>query len=156
MLRAMKRVVFLVPVFALAAGGVGWTQAQAPEGSQVKIPVEQLARDAKLIVRGFVGLSTVSGQYRFVTIRVREVIKGKLPRNVRLIKIRTSAVLVSSNPIYKQGEDVILFLRRVRGTTVRLYETIGGIQGKYDIRNGYVPLEQMTVEEFIRRIRQAL
>lgn len=150
---------FLVPVMPLMAiviliSGVG--MAQQPEGVQVKIPIEQLARDAELIVRGTVGASMVSGQYRLVTIKVRGVIKGRLPRNVKLIKIRTSAAFISSNPIYNVGEDVILFLRRVRGTSVLLYETIGGIQGKYDIRNGYVPLEQMTVEEFIRRIRQAL
>lgn len=156
----MAKVGWVMGVLIVASllGGRG-AVGQEAGGIQVEIPLEKLARDAEVIVRGTVGRIAVreigAQQFRFVPIAVKQVVKGSLRAGSELT-LRTPSLMVSDQPTYATGEDVILFVRRVPGERQILYVTIGGIQGKYAVQNGFVPLAQLPVDEFIRRIQRAL
>lgn len=154
------RLMGMLTIMALVGGG--YAVAQQTGDIQVYMPLEELARKAQVIARGTV--LTVKGTppgaapqpFQFVTVAVKQVIKGTGFRAGAEVTLRTDGTHISTFVPFQAREDVVLFLQRVSGEKAVIYELTGGIQGKYTVTNGRVGYEQITVEEFIRRIRRAL
>ncbi|MBI4588259.1 MAG: hypothetical protein HY725_05435 [Candidatus Rokubacteria bacterium] len=127
----------------------------------VKLSLQQLTAEADTIVRG-----TVTGQasawnaqrsaiYTDVTVAVEEVIKGS-PGATVTFRIAGGAVgdigmRTSNDPVFRDGEQVIVFLATT-GTTANV---VGLHQGKYTVKNGTVTRDGRTlaVTDFIKAIR---
>ena len=154
------RVLGLLILVSLLGGGSAVGQQSG--GISVYMPLEELARKADVIVRGTVRTvqptpsNTTIVTFLFVKVDVKQVIKGPRVRAGSTLTLRTDGPHISTYIPFQAGEDVVLFLRRVPGEKTEIYETIGGIQGKVSVTNGRVGYEQISVEEFIRRIRRAL
>lgn len=133
------------------------------EAAMIKLHLEQLATEADTIVLGTVThqVSAWNAQhtaiYTDVTVEVEEVIKGTPGAEVTFrvaggvvgdIGMRTS-----NDPVFQDGERVILFLN-TREVPARI---VGLHQGKYTVVDGTVTRDGQTVAvgDFLEAVRAA-
>ena len=111
----------------------------------VEVPIEDMARDAHAIVVGRVLSSEVrvvvdpvrgAQPHTLTELRVEEWITG--PGGARVVidelggEIQGQGLAISGTPVYRTGEEVIVFLERADG---RL-RTYAMAQGRFEIRRG--------------------
>lgn len=130
----------------------------------VKIPLEQLAKDAELIVMARV--ESVDSQkqedilFSLAEFKVEKVLKGKAPSGERVTvefeggRLRGEAFLVEDSPNYRPGEEVVAFLKKIPNGN--RYTTVGMLQGKYLIKKGIVLEENLPLEAFLKKIENIL
>lgn len=111
----------------------------------VEVAIEDMARDAEAIVVGRVLSSEVrvvvdpirgAEPHTFTEIRVREWISG--PGGATVVidelggEIQGRGLAISGTPVYRPGEEVIVFLERADGR----FRTYAMAQGRFEIRRG--------------------
>ena len=131
----------------------------------VELSLEQLTRDADLIVVGKVESVTsqmINGKiFSFATIAVESRIKGELePEQSEIVvsfpggKVGDIGMQVEDSPNYKKDEEVVVFLKKMQGESHFL--TAGSSQGKFIIDQGIVLRENIPLEQFRDRIETIL
>ncbi len=131
-----------------------------------RISLEALVRGADLIVIGHVQsirlqtrkLDEVPGQKQeieFATSGVAEltvdtVLKGRLVSRSVLIGFP----VIEDSPEYKVGQEVIALLTKSEGKAT--YSTIGMLQGKYLIEKDIVKREGVSLDVFLRELRDLI
>lgn len=119
--------------------------ASAAATVMVEVPIEDMARDADAIVVGRVLSSEVrvvvdpvrgAQPHTFTEIRVQEWIVG--PGGARVVieelggDIQGQGLAISGTPVYRPGDEVIVFLERADGR----FRTYAMAQGRFEIRRG--------------------
>lgn len=149
-------VVTLIILTSLCAGSTN--------AMMVKIPLEQLVREAELIVVGQV--ESVKGQKRegiiFSTakLRAKRVLKGQVPPQGWISvefeggRMGDETFTTEDSPDYKTGEEAIAFLKKLPGSDK--YTTVGLLQGKYLIEKGKVLPEYIPLDTFLQQIEALL
>ena len=84
------------------------------------------------------------------TVSQFEVIKGSAPDSI----IVTAVAGMEDHPDFKVGEQVVLFL--VSNEDGETYRTVALAQGKFDVTDGQITREGLSVEEFLSKIRELL
>ena len=130
----------------------------------VELSLEQLARDADLIVVGKVESVTsqmISGKiWSSATIAVESRIKGDEAGQGKVVvsfpggKVGDIGMQVEDSPNYKKDEEVVVFLKKMQGESHFL--TAGSSQGKFIIDQGIVLRENIPLEQFRDRIETIL
>ncbi len=155
-----KRIVF---VFSLAfLSMLSFSKAQAV---MVEVSLEQLVRDADLILIGTVASVkselTQGKIFSFVTIWVSSKIKGELEPGQNKIVVRFPGgtvgdigMNVENSPNYKLDENVVVFLKRVSAESY--FRTVASFQGKFLIENNIVLRERLPVDQFVARIENII
>ena len=136
----------LALVSALAIAAVGLAPGRASATVMVEVPLEDLVRDADVIVFGVVehvGVRLHIGDghnvpHTITTLRVREWIKGTGEPLVRIDEIGgvfadgQGGMAIAGTPQYAVGDEVVVFLRRVDG----VFRTYAMEQGHFTIQRG--------------------
>ena len=135
------------------------------EGVMVKLSLDELAKQADLIVVGkveSVRSESIKGKiFSFATISVDSKIKGQLQTQQNSLvvkfpggKVGDVGMNVENSTDYKVGENVVAFLKRTPGQPD--YVTVGSSQGKFLIENRIVPRENVSLDEFVDCIEKIL
>jgi hypothetical protein len=134
------------------------------EPAMVELSLEQLTRDADLIVVGKV--ESVASQmiigkiWSSATISVESRIKGDEPEQSEIVvsfpggKVGDIGMQVEDSPNYKKDEEVVVFLKKMQGESH--FSTAGSSQGKFIIEGGIVLRENIPLEEFLARIESII
>jgi len=85
------------------------------------------------------------------TVATIEVVKGPVPGPVVVV---TTVPGMEDHPVFRTGEQSILFL--VRNEGAETFSTVALSQGKFDVADGQVIREGVSVQEFLNRIRDHL
>ena len=136
-----------------------------PEAVMVEVSLEQLTRDADLIVVGKVESVTsqmINGKISsFATILVESKIKGELePEQSEIVvsfpggKVGDIGMQVEDSPNYKKDEEVVVFLKKIQGESY--FFTVGSSQGKFIIDQGIVLRQNIPLEQFLARIESII
>ncbi|HHT9119433.1 MAG TPA: hypothetical protein ACFYD3_02670 [Candidatus Hypogeohydataceae bacterium YC41] len=130
----------------------------------LEIPLEELVREADLIVVGAV--ESVKSQkggemiFSLAKIRVKRVLKGKVPSEGWVTvefqggSVAEETLVVEDSPDYKPGEEVVAFLKKLSDSNK--YTTVGLFQGKHLIKEGTVLPENLPLETFLEQIEALL
>lgn len=138
---------------------------QNAQGAMVKLSLEQLTQDADVIILGTVECvdsELVTGKiFSFATISVNSKIKGELEATQDRIVVRflggtvgDIAMKVEDSPDYKQGEKVLIFLKKIPNQPY--CRTLGSSQGKFLIKNDIVVRESTSLEQFLESIQNII
>ncbi|MFC1817342.1 hypothetical protein ACFL0M_15745, partial [Thermodesulfobacteriota bacterium] len=114
------------------------------QGAMVRLSLEQLVEDADLviigIVEGVVSELIMGKIFSFATISINSKIKGESGHTPDEIIVRFPggtvgdiAVKVEDSPDYKQGEKVLIFLKKIPKQPY--YRTLGASQGRFLIKD---------------------
>ncbi len=134
----------------------------------IKMTTPELTKRARAIVRGKVTdmRSEWDPERRFiwtlVTISVSKCIKGDtLPGQEIILKIPGGVVgqigqLTEDTPIFKRGEDVLLFINPEVYRCKKVFRVTGNFQGKHTIKNNIVIENKIPVATFISQIEGAM
>jgi hypothetical protein len=126
----------------------------------VKVPLEQLVKEADLIIVGRV--ESVKGQKRedwifsLAELSVKEVLKGQMPPQGRVTvefeggQVGEEILMIEDSPNYKPGEEVVAFLHKLPNSD--RYVTVEMLQGKYQIKEGTVVEENLPLDTFLKEI----
>jgi len=130
----------------------------------VKIPLEQLTKDANYIVIGKVKDMHSEWNadrtliYTYVTISIREYVKGTL--NQKIFTIRHIGGIVgnigmwqSDTPRFSKNQEVLLFLKP---TGKNIFRIAGRLQGKYTIKDDRILEKNMAVSNFVKQIKKIM
>jgi len=134
-------------------------------GAMVELSLEQLVHDADLVILGtveYVRSELSDGKIiSFATLSVNSVIKGDSVAPQDKIILRFTGGIVGSmgmklanSPNYKQGEDILVFLKSVPNQTY--YKTSGSSQGKFLIKDNIVVRENLSLDQLIKRIESII
>jgi hypothetical protein len=151
-----KRIIFVLALSVFFLLSFAKTQAV-----MVEVSLEQLVRDADLIVVGAVESvesQMINGKiFSFATISVSSKIKGELEGGQDKIivkfpggKVGDIGMKVGNSPNYKKDEEVVVFLKNLQGESH--YLTAGSSQGKFIISDGVVLSENIPLDQFLARI----
>jgi hypothetical protein len=138
---------------------------QNAHGAMVKLSLDELVTQADLIVMGCVESvksEMVEGKiFSFATVSVTSKIKGEPEATQDQVVVRFPggtlgdvAMKVEDSPDYKQGEEVLLFLKRIENQPG--YSTAGSSQGKFLIKNHIVVKENIPLDQFLERIQSLI
>jgi hypothetical protein len=134
----------------------------------IKMTTPELTKQAKAIIRGKVTdmRSEWDPERRFiwtlVTISVSKCIKGDtLPGEEVIVKIPGGVVgqigqVTEDTPIFKRGEDVLLFISPEVYRGEKVFRVNGNFQGKHTIKNDMVIEKKIPVATFLERIEGAM
>ena len=135
------------------------------EAVMVELSLEQLTRDADLILVGKV--ESVTSQmtdgkiFSLATISVESKIKGELEPEQSIIvvsfpggKVGDIGMKVEDSPNYQKDEEVVVFLKKMQGESH--FFTVGSSQGKFIIDQGVVLRENLPLEQFISRVKSLM
>jgi hypothetical protein len=156
----MRKVLSLA--FAALLAGVGLCLGLG-EAAMIKPSLEQLSRGAEIIVLGTVSNQvsawnvTHTAIYTDVTVEVEQAMKGTVRPEVTFRiaggEVGHIGMRTSTDPTFRVGERVIVFLRR-QGSTAQLF----GLQhGKFTLSDGTVTQDGqvMPVPDFRSAIQAA-
>lgn len=140
------------------------TWAAVAGGAMIPLTVEDLARNATLVIAGTVEDVTSyppgSGGiiYSEATVRVRGTVVGATA--AEYVKVRymggehgALAFVVMEEPTFNAGEDVVLFLAPV---AEGVYKCPDGVQGKLLVLDGTVVGVGKTENEFLAEVAAAV
>ena len=132
----------------------------------LKKSVKELTVSAEEIIKGKV--KEINSQwddkktliYSQITIEVKEIIKGESEREEIVIKqlggsIDNIRLKIAGMPLFKEEEEVILFLNKHKKQLKKFYVT-GLCQGKFAVKNEKVERNNLTVQQFIGNIKQVI
>ena len=156
----IKRILFVFTVAFLSLLTI-----PRAEPAMVEVSLEQLTRDADLIVVGKVESVTsqmINGKISsFATLSVELKIKGELePEQSEIVvsfpggKVGDIGMQVEDSPNYKKDEEVVAFLKNVPGESH--FSTVGSSQGKFIVDQGIVLRENIPLEQFLAKIKTIL
>jgi len=124
----------------------GWTTIV------VKLDLPELVEQSDTIIQGQVqqNESRWDNQKKLiftdVWVRVNDVLKGTPQTNVTVRHLGGTVgsinMAASGMPVFRNGEDVILFLKRNPETT---YHVVGMAQGKYEITNEFAAVNAFGI-----------
>jgi len=128
-----------------------------------QVSMDYLAKHSDNIIRGtVVGMRSYwtpnhRAIYTDVTVSVDAQYKGRVGARQVTVTIQGGEVgeiglRVSDMPVFRKGEDVILFLNR-KGP---VFEVNSLYQGKYTVERGLVKEKDVRVDEFVRKIRETV
>jgi hypothetical protein len=128
----------------------------------VPVSLEQLARDADLIVVGNVAAVFAERRgesiYSLARIKVEQVVKGQPPPEVTVEslggRIGDQVLAVSGGVTYAAGERVVVFLKKAEKSGV--YQTAGLRQGRLMVQGDMVLGHNQSLEMFLHRVRGVL
>ncbi len=138
--------------------------AHMSNAMMVKISLEQLVRDAELIVVGKV--ESVEGHKQEDTIisiaklKIKKALKGEVPCPELVAvefgggQVGEETILFEDSPNYKKGEEVVTFLKKLPRDDI--YTTVGLFQGKYVVKDGTVLRERLSLDTFLHKIETIL
>jgi hypothetical protein len=142
--RAAKLLLGLASALSIAAALVAGT---AYATVMVEVPLEDMVRDADLIVRGTVErtgvrFAIVNGHpepHTITELRVTDVIHGTPEGEIVTIEeiggvTGQAGLVIAGTPQYHRGEDCIVFLHHVPGQ--RGYRTLQMAQGHFEVIHG--------------------
>lgn len=129
----------------------------------LKMSVENLTEDSEAIIRGEVKEITCQWNeektliYSKIRIKIKEGIKGKIEDEEIYIKQMGGVVgnigqKIIGAPSFKEGEEVIVFLRRDR-LQLNFFRVMGLCQGKFTVKEERLKEKDVSVEQFIRNIK---
>jgi hypothetical protein len=134
----------------------------------IKMTTPELTKHSQAIIRGKVTdmRSEWDPERRFiwtlVTISVSKSIKGdNLPGQEIIIKIPGGVVgqigqVTEDTPIFKKGEDVLLFINPLTYRGKKVFRVTGKFQGKHTIKNNMVIEKKLPVTTFLGQIEEAM
>jgi hypothetical protein len=134
------------------------TASTASATVMVEVPLEDLIRQADVIVRGTVTSSAVRLEMRegtlepqtLTTLRVTEWIAGSGGETVQLRELggewQGGGVRYDGTPEYRIGEEVVVFLER-RPEAPHDLRTLAMVQGKFSIRHGVPGVPSVVVRD---------
>jgi hypothetical protein len=134
----------------------------------IEVPTSELTRTAEVIVRGTVKdmKSEWDEERKFiwtlVTISVSKSIKGDgLEQQDIIVKIPGGIVgeigqQTSDTPVFKKGEEVLLFLKSNIYKGQNVFHIRGNFQGKYTIKDNKIIEKKIPVDTFIGQIKNAM
>lgn len=137
-----RRSAFALLTLGLTLGFLGLTAIPAHATVMVEIPIEQLVFDADAIVHASVArtgtqLETFDGHlepHTIAELRVLGWIKGSGAEQLAIDElggtVNGSGSWIDGTPRYREGEEVIVFLRRLPSGA---YRTVGMEQGRFCI-----------------------
>lgn len=125
------------------------TQGEASSFSH-KLTVRDLVCKADLIVYGAVRDRTRDGDFLLNAITPLSILKTSVPAIPSAIMVRTSAHDFGGNPKYQPGQEVILFLKAISGSSH--YRTVELSQGKFDVKNHRVTRLDLPIKKLIAQI----
>ncbi|MFQ5646387.1 MAG: hypothetical protein ACE5GM_05615 [bacterium] len=131
------------------------------QAMMVEIPLEQLTREAELIVLGRVDSLEVKDKFNLASITLEKIIKGKFDRQtveVRFIggRIGSQRVYIEDSPDYQAGQRALIFLKKARYPQGVYYRTVGMFHGKYLIKGETVVRNKLSVKVFMQKISDIL
>jgi hypothetical protein len=134
----------------------------------IKMTTPELTKQAQAIIRGKVTdmRSEWGPERRFiwtlVTISVSRCIKGDTrPGQEVVLKIPGGVVgpigqLTEDTPIFKKGEDVLLFMNPEVYRGKKVFRVTGNFQGKHTIKNNMVIEKKIPLATFLGQIEGAM
>jgi hypothetical protein len=148
-------------IFALSLVFLSLLPIPRAESAMVELTLEQLVKEADLIVVGTVesvkSELTQGKIFSFATITVNSKVKGELNQGQDKIVVRFAGgtvgdigMKVENSPNYQKNEKVIAFVEKVPNTSY--YRTLGSFQGKFVIEGNFIVRANLKFEQFLDRI----
>jgi hypothetical protein len=136
--------------------------AAAAFAMPVPVTIEQLARDADLVVVGNVAAVSAERRgeliYSLARIKVEQVVKGQPSTEITVEslggRVGDQVLAVSGGVAYAAGERVVVFLKKAEKSGT--YQTAGLRQGKLLVQGDMVLGYNQSLEVFLRRVRAVL
>jgi len=124
------------------------------KSSWLKKPtIPELVGKADVIVQGLVTDQVKQGDFQLTTISPSRFIRAPQGAEPDTLVVRSSAYLHSGHPRYERGQEVIVFLTAIPGSSD--YATVGSMQGKFEVKQGRVTRGNLPVSDFIWQIQAA-